>query len=112
MALQANPVNLNSARLQRCDEGLGGCCFSAGTLDIVVVVVQLDGGIIESRGLEGDWDVFRTNGSVKNVGSVRPIVGQSLIDDVPGVALTLVVCDFILDVILKDRNQGCVGPSA
>lgn len=52
-----------------------------------------------------------SNSLVENTGSVSAIFIESLIDDIPCVALSLVVSDHFFDVILHNRNKSFIRPS-
>jgi hypothetical protein len=52
------------------------------------------------------------NSGVEDVNTVCPVVVEGFIYNIPGVALPLVVCDFVRDVVLQSSNEGCICPGA
>ena len=53
-----------------------------------------------------------TNSGVEDVNTVCTIVVEGFIYDIPGVALPLVMCDLVGDVVLQSSNEGCICPSS
>jgi hypothetical protein len=56
--------------------------------------------------------VDSTNRVIKWRGSIRPIIIQSFVDDIPGVALSLVVGDLIRNMVPHGSNKCCICPGA
>jgi hypothetical protein len=54
----------------------------------------------------------KTHCGVEDVNAVCPIVVEGFIYDIPGVALPLVMCDLVGDVVLQSSNEGCICPGA
>lgn len=100
MPLQTDAVNLGAVRLDLLDEGHGVGGLGARVLDVVVVIVQLGGRVGSGGGGKGYRDVVEAHGVVEDVGAVAARVVEGFVDDVPGVALPLVVADFAGDVCL------------
>lgn len=98
--LDADAVDFNAPGFERLDEVQLGGGFGAGAFDVVVVVVELYGGVGGCGGLEGDGDVFGADGVAEDVGAVGAVVVEGFVYDVPGVAFALVVRHFIGDVVL------------
>jgi hypothetical protein len=61
MGLEAYTVDFDAAGFERRDEVLGCGGFSAGGFDVVIIVVELYGAIVEGGCFEGDGDIFRSN---------------------------------------------------
>lgn len=114
VALETDAVDLGAGVLDQVNDAEGGRGLGAGELDRVVVVVQFRIRVGSSGSSEGDGEVGLANGLVKDVVAERPvtIVADGLVDDVPGVALALVVLDLVGDVVLEDVDEGLVGPRA
>lgn len=127
VALESDAVNLDVAGLEGLDDVPGGGGFGARVLDVVVIVVQLDVGVVESSSLECDGDVLGSNlallacscevshgaySVVEDINPVGTVVIESLIDHVPGIALALVMGDFTLDMFLQCSDERGVGPGA
>ena len=99
MGFESYTVNLDVAVLQVLDEGLRGVALIAEELDVVVVVVKLDGEVVGAHGVAGSLeslhDVRGADGVVPDVGSVGAgrVVGESLVDNVPAVAAVAEVLD-------------------
>ncbi len=99
MGLESYTVNLDVAVMQILDEGLRGVALVSEELDVVVVVVKLNGEVVgaDSIGgsLEGLHDVRGSDGVVPDVGSVGAgrVVGEGLVDNVPTVAAVAEVLD-------------------
>ena len=53
-----------------------------------------------------------TNSTVEDVNTICPIVVEGFIYDIPGIALPLVMCDLVGDVVLQSSNKGCICPGA
>lgn len=102
VALQTHTVNLGPVGLHLLDERYGVGGLGAGVLDVVVIVVQLGARVGSGGRREGQGDVVEAHGVVEDVGAVAARVVEGFIDDVPGVALALVVADFAGDVGFDD----------
>lgn len=101
VALQTDAVDAGAAvGLDLLDEGDGVGGLGAGVLDVVVIVVELGGRVGGGGGGKGQGDVLEAQGGVEDVGAVAAGVVEGFVDDVPGVALALVVADFAGDVRL------------
>ena len=112
VALQSDAVDAHALRLQvahqlLCRARLGPC-----VLDVIVVVVELGGGVGGRGRAEGDGDEGGPDGVEPDVGAVGAVVVERLVDDVPGVAAAFVVSDDVGDVVLERGDQGGVGPVA
>jgi hypothetical protein len=126
MSLQSYAIYFYTSRLQTLYKVL--CCrhFGAGRVNVVVIVVELDSGIIKRCGFESNWDIFWTNleysawqnadfggqtyGVVKYIRSIGAIVIESFINNIPRVALPFIVGHLILNMIFQDCNESCIGP--
>ena len=108
--LQADAVDFDAPGFERFDEVQRGGSFGAGAFDVVVVVVELYGGVGGGGGLEGDGDVFGADGVVKDVGAVGTVVIEGFVCGVPGVAFAFVLGHFIGDVVFESGNQSFVCP--
>jgi hypothetical protein len=53
-----------------------------------------------------------TNSTVEDVNTICPIVVEGFIYDIPGIALPLIMCDLVGDVVLQSSNEGCICPSS
>ena len=61
MALEAYTVDFDATGVEGGDEVLGSGGFGAGIFDVVVIVVEFYGAVIEGGCFEGDGDVFWSN---------------------------------------------------
>lgn len=51
-----------------------------------------------------------THGGVEDIYSVSSIVVERLVYDVPAVALPLIMCNLVCDVVLHGSNESCICP--
>ena len=111
VGLEAGAVDADPLGFDAGDDLLGGGGLGAGVLDVVVVVVELDGGRsgFGGRG-EGDGEVGGADGVVPDVRAVGAVVVQGLVDNVPRVTAGVPVRDQVGDVVLHHGDEGGVGP--
>lgn len=120
MALETNTVNGCAGLLKDLDDFNCAVGLFAVLFEVVVVVVpgivrdaggridkdlQLGLGVGLLGGVEGNSQVVGSKGLVKDTVAPLAAVVDSLVDDVPGVAVTLVVLDNIGNVRLDDLGQ-------
>ncbi len=112
MALEANTIDLCARCLHGLDQLDGKVGLGAVVLQVVVVVVQLGVGVGGLGGLEGKGKVVSAEGLEEDAVSPDTRVIDGLVDDIPGVALALVVAHDVVHVRLNDGLQGSPGPRA
>lgn len=74
MGLHADAVNFDAVGLNEFDDALGAGGFGAEVLDVVVVVVELGGGVGGRGGFEGDWEVGLADGFVEDAFAVAAVL--------------------------------------
>jgi hypothetical protein len=77
-----------------------------GAVQVVVVDVQLGVGVGLAGGLEGDPDEVLAENVVEHAGAEATVLLEHLVDDVPGVDLTLEMSNDTVDVVGHDSGQG------
>jgi len=55
-------------------------------------------------------DRGRAYGVVEDVRPICPVIVESLVHNVPSVALPFIMCHLILDMVLQGRNKRCICP--
>lgn len=110
MSLQADTVNAEALRLEQAEDPADTLGLGVGRLDVVVVVVELGLGVDLGGGLEGEGDVLLAEDVVEQGLAVGTVLVEGLVDDVPGVALALVVAGDVGDVLNDDGPQLIGGP--
>lgn len=116
--LETDTVDLDATGLEAADEDIvSSSGLGAGSLDVVVVVVELDAEVVvldRALGLrESLVEIFRTDDLVEDtavVPSAGWVVSQSLVDDVPRVAVVAEVGNGLIDMVLHGGEKGLVGP--
>ena len=99
MALQSHTIDSNPIVLEEFDDVIAsGSRFVAQALDIVVVVVELSSGVRGGSSLERDLDVVWPENRQEGVVAEGPVVVQSFVYYVPGVALACPMLGFGGDV--------------
>lgn len=73
-----------------------------GVIEVVVVDVQLGGGISGASSAEGNTNEVLAEDSAENTITERAVLSKDLVDDVPLEDLALVVGDYGLDVVLDN----------
>jgi hypothetical protein len=58
MGLETDAVDFDTTSLETLDDVLGGSCFGGTIFEVIVVVVEFDGGVILRSGHEGDGNEF------------------------------------------------------
>ena len=89
-------------------KGLGLCVV--GSVKVVVVDVTLGRWVSLLGSLESDADKVLTEDVVEDAGTEAAVLLEHLVDDVPGVDLTLEVTHDGGDVVLHDSGQGGLVP--
>jgi hypothetical protein len=105
VGLQADAVDGDLGVLEELDDALGALRLGRGPLEVVVVVVELGLRVDLGGGLEGKLDVLLAENLVENALAVGSVLVQRLVDNVPGVALALVVAGDGGDVVDDDLAQ-------
>ena len=105
MGLHAYTVYLCAVLLDELDDPLGTGRLGSCGVDVVVVVVELGARICGSGGSEGDGDVCFADGVEEDIGAVGAIFVEGFVDNIPVDTFTLVVCDFLSDVVLQDTDK-------
>ena len=105
--LAANAVNGNASGapfLDVLDHTLG--LAVVGNIKVVIVDVELGGGVGGTSSLEGNADVVLADDLHPVALTESTILVEDLVGDVPCVDLALVAANDGLDVVLHDRDQG------
>ena len=106
VSLGADTVNgntLGDPLLDVFGHALGLCVRS--NVEVVVVDVQLGGRVSSLGGLESNADKVLAKDVVEDTGTEASVLGEHLVDDVPGVDLALAASHDGLDVVLHDGGQ-------
>lgn len=79
-------------------------------MNLLVIVVKLRVGVCSRRGGECDREVRLADGFKEDIVAQRStaIIRDGLINDIPGVALALVMSYFLGDVVFEDFDQRSV----
>lgn len=110
MGLKTDTIDLGTGILDALDDVENLLLLVASQLDVVVVVVKLGISISRGGGLERDGNEVSTEDLVEDTVAVGAVLVKGLVDDIPGVALALVVAGNVGDVRLNDGGQLLLGP--
>src|SRR5579863_4521306 len=105
MRLQANAVDRRAGVFEGDDEIVERLEFRAVAFAIVFVDVELCMGVGGARGAKRDRYIVWSKRVVEDAATPAAVVGERLIDHVPGVDDALIASDFDADIILNQRFE-------
>jgi len=108
VALVADTIDVDAIGLDELDDADGASSLIAVVLDIVVIVEKKSLGGVLLGETEGDGDKSLADGVVEDAGAVGTVLVESLINDIPLVAVVGPSGSKSLDVILHNLNQSGV----
>ena len=100
MGLKTHAVNVDALCLERLDER-GNCKrFVIDSPNIVVTIIQFRAwtDIFRCK-FEREFEILWTNGGEPEVGAQRPVLIQRFVNYVLGIALAVVVVQFVRSVV-------------
>lgn len=93
MSLRADPVNRNAAGPESADEREECVDLGSGTVEVVVVDVELRARVGSARGIKSDVDKVLTEHSVEDRLPEAAIFLEDLVDNVLGIVRTVFIGD-------------------